>query len=376
MYKFLKILFQERLTLERNSEADLDALARQQRQLIERAEAQQETDLRLQSKKLRSEQERELKQFRENFKQDLRLVKQEVDLLPKEKRKSAFKVRKEKLEAEHVEREGLFLAKLSENYDTSLRRLSDSHREKIALTERQFLQQKQQMMRAREAALWELEERQIQERQQLLKRQLKDIFFLQRHQMLIRHEKELEQMKRMNQRKEEELIKRQTIERRNLPKRIRNEMKTREMMFRESLRISISSQLALNPDAEREKLKKFQEDEKKRYTSEQKRFELKHARQLEEVRAQSDATIKELEQLQNEKRKMLMEHETMKLKEQEEAYLKELKEWKAQLKPRKAVRVQVVWRWYDLQVFARLCTNHTFQQFSKFLVKRKNERWF
>jgi STE20-like kinase len=32
---------------------------------------------------------------------------------------------------------------------------------------------------------------------------------------------------------------------------------------------------------------------------------------------------------------MLMEHETMKLKEQEEAYSRELKEWKSQLKPRK-----------------------------------------
>ncbi|XP_016845889.1 serine/threonine-protein kinase 10 isoform X3 [Nasonia vitripennis] len=323
---------QERQMLERTAEADLDALVRQQRQQLDRAEAQQEADLRLASKKIRAEQERELKQFREGLKQDLRLLKQEVDLMPKEKRKSAFKVRKEKLEQEHEEREKLFLEKLNESHETSLRRLSDSHREKIALMERQFLQQKQQLLRAREAAIWELEERQIHERQQLLKRQLKDIFFLQRHQMLIRHEKELEQMKRMNQRKEEELVKRQTIERRNLPKRIRNEMKAREMMFRESMRIST---LVSDPDAERDKLKKFQENEKKRYRAEQQRFELKHARQLEEMRASSDATIKELEQLQNEKRKMLMEHESIKLKEQEETYTKELREWKTLLKPRK-----------------------------------------
>ncbi|XP_033324735.2 sterile20-like kinase isoform X2 [Megalopta genalis] len=326
---------QERQLLERNAETDLETLGRQQRQQIERAEAQQEADLRLASKKIRSEQERELKQFRESLKQELRLLKQEVDLMPKDKRKSAFKIRKEKLEAEHEEREKHFLDKLNESHELSLRRLSDSHREKIALMERQFLQQKQQLMRAREAAIWEQEERHIHEKQQLLKKQLKDIFFLQRHQMLIRHEKELEQMKRMNQRKEEELVKRQTVERRNLPKRIRNEMKAREMMFRESMRISISAVIAPDPDAEREKLKKFQENEKKRYRAEQQRFELKHSRQLEEVRAQSDATIKELEQLQNEKRKMLMEHETLKLKELEEAYGKELREWKAQLKPRK-----------------------------------------
>lgn len=56
----------------------------------------------------------------------------------------------------------------------------------------------------------------------------------------------------MLQRKEEELVKRQTVERRALPKRIRAERKARDMMFRESLRISTN----LDPDAERDKLKK------------------------------------------------------------------------------------------------------------------------
>lgn len=76
-------------------------------------------------------------------------------------------------------------------------------------------------------------------------------------QMLIRHEKELEQMKRMNQRKEEDLVKRQALEKRALPKRIRSEMKAREMMFRESMRIS----MAVNPDPEmeRNRLKKVRQ---------------------------------------------------------------------------------------------------------------------
>jgi hypothetical protein len=72
--------------------------------------------------------------------------------------------------------------------------------------------------------------------------------------MLIRHDKEREQIKRMNQRKEEELIKRQAVEKRALPKRIRSEMKAREMMFRASMRISMSS--PPDPDEERDKLKK------------------------------------------------------------------------------------------------------------------------
>lgn len=67
----------------------------------------------------------------------------------------------------------------------SLKRLGDDHRERIALLERQFLQQKHQLLRSRESALWEMEERHLHEKHQLAKRQLKDIFFLQRHQVLL-----------------------------------------------------------------------------------------------------------------------------------------------------------------------------------------------
>merc|ERR1719284_281671 len=252
------------------------------------------------------------------------------------RRKEALKMRKDQLEREHIDRERHFVDRLNESHESHMKRLSDTHREKIALLDRQFLQQKQQLMRAREAALWEMEERQLHERHQLAKRQLKDMFFLQRHQMLVHHEKELDHLKRMMERREEEMAKNQAVERRALPKRIRAEMKAREMMYRESLRISVTNlQEVITPMEEKDRFKKFQEAEKKRYRAEQQRFEMKHSKQLEEARAGSQAAVKELEQLQNEKRKMLMEHETSKLKELDESYAKESKDWKADLKPRK-----------------------------------------
>ncbi|XP_053671494.1 STE20-like serine/threonine-protein kinase [Anopheles nili] len=322
---------QERLQLERTFEADMDVLARQHRQTVEKFEQQQEAELRNTSKKIRAEQERDLKLFRDSLKQEIRLLKQEVDLLPKEKRKDEFRKRKTQMEFEHEEREKAFLSSLSENHELALRRISEIYREKLSATDKGYLQQKQTALRTREAMLWELEEKHIHDKHQLAKRHVKDICFMQRHQMIIRHEKELDQIKRMITRKEEELLKRQTIERRALPKRIRAERKARDMMFRESLRISMTT----DPEVEREKLKKFQEQEKKRYNQEQLRFETKHSKQLEELRATSDGSIKELEQLQNEKRKQLLEHETAKLRECDEGLQKELREWKAQLMPRK-----------------------------------------
>lgn len=325
---------QELTTLLRDYDNDLEALNRTQKQQVEKAEQQQDLDLKYASRRIRAEQERELKAFRESLKNEAKLLKQEVELMPKEKRKDMFRVRKEKMDLDQAEKERLFVEKLNEQHELSMKRLSDSHREKIALLEKQFLQQKQQLLRAREAALWELEERHLHEKHQLAKKQLKDGFFLQRHQMLIRHEKELEQVKRLNLRREDELLKRQALERRQLPKRIRSEMKTRELMFKESLRISLHGGPD-SPDEDKDRLRKFQEAEKKRYKAEHQRQELKHRRQLEELKAAADATIKELEQLQNEKRKMLMEHETQKLKQLDEEHGNELREWKANLKPRK-----------------------------------------
>ncbi|KAG5676776.1 hypothetical protein PVAND_006585 [Polypedilum vanderplanki] len=334
---------QERLALERTYEADMDVLARQHKQTVEKYEQQQENELRNTSKKIRMEQERELKLFRDALKQELRLLKQEIDLLPKDKRKDEFRKRKTSMEVEHEEREKQFLANLSEQHEIALRRISEIYREKMAATEKSYLQQKQTAMRTREAMLWELEEKHIHEKHQLSKRHVKELCFMQRHQMIIRHEKELDQIKKMLQRKEEELIKRQTIEKRALPKRIRAERKARDMMFRESLRISVHH----DPKAEEEKIKKFQEQEKKRYMQEQQRFETKHIKQLEELRANCDSTIRELEQMQNEKRKALLEHESAKLKECDEALQREMREWKAMLMPRKQKILDEIWLQID-----------------------------
>ncbi|XP_061394554.1 serine/threonine-protein kinase 10 [Musca vetustissima] len=323
---------QERASLEKTYESDMDALARQHKQLIEKTEQAQEHELRTSSKRIRAEQEKELKIFRENLKQEIHLLKQEVDLLPKDKRKDEFKQRRSAMELDHEEKERAFLDALKERHELLLRRLSEKHRDHLATIHRNFLQQKQNAMRTREALLWELEEKQLHERHQLSKRHVKEMCFMQRHQMIVRHEKELDQVKRMLQRKEEDLLKKQALEKRALPKRIRAERKARELMFRESLRIS---SINLDPEVERERFKKFQEQDKKRYTQEERRFEIKHQKQLEELRATRESTIRELEQLQNEKRKALVEHEHAKLAQIDDRLKAELREWKDQLVPRK-----------------------------------------
>lgn len=62
---------------------------------------------------------------------------------------------------------------------------------------------------------------------------------------------EIEQMKRSNQSKEEEMQHRHVLEKKRLPKILKQESKTRSLMFKQSLRLSIQG----NPDDERAKLK-------------------------------------------------------------------------------------------------------------------------
>lgn len=179
----------EMANLLRNHENELEALNRQQKSLVEKAEQQQEVDLKFASKKIRQEQEREIKHFRESLKNEIKLMKQEIELLPKDQRKDAYKVRKEKLDAELSEKDRLFVQSRNDEHDATIRKLSDSHREKIAILERQFMEQRHKLLRDSEAANWSAEKKHMEERQLLAKRQLQDIFYLQRHQLLTRHEK-------------------------------------------------------------------------------------------------------------------------------------------------------------------------------------------
>ena len=76
----------------------------QQKKQVDKAEEQQHVDLKVTSKKIRAEQEKELKAFREGLKQELKLLKHEVELLPKDRRKEELKARKERMEKDQQNR--------------------------------------------------------------------------------------------------------------------------------------------------------------------------------------------------------------------------------------------------------------------------------
>ncbi|KAM6416145.1 STE20-like serine/threonine-protein kinase isoform 1-T1 [Rhynochetos jubatus] len=291
---------QEMTGKKRQYDQEIENLEKQQKQTIERLEQEHTNRLRDEAKRIKAEQEKELSKFQNVLKN------------------------KKKEEQE-------FVQKQQQELDASLKKIIQQQKTELATIERDCLNNKQQLMRAREAAIWELEERHLQEKHQLFKQQLKDQYFMQRHQLLKRHEKETEQMQRYNQRLIEELKNKQTQERARLPKIQRSEAKTRMAMFKKSLRINSLA----SPDQDREKIKQFAVQEEKRQKNERLAQHQKHENQMRDLQLQCEANIRELHQLQNEKCHLLVEHETQKLKELDEEHSQELKEWREKLRPRK-----------------------------------------
>ncbi|KAF1594132.1 STE20-like serine/threonine-protein kinase, partial [Eudyptes chrysocome] len=322
---------QEMTSKKRQYDQEIENLEKQQKQTIERLEQEHTNRLRDEAKRIKAEQEKELSKFQNMLKNKKKEVLCEVEKAPKELRKELMKRKKEELAQSQHAQEQEFVQKQQQELDASLKKIIQQQKTELATIERDCLNKKQQLMRAREAAIWELEERHLQEKHQLLKQQLKDQYFMQRHQLLKRHEKETEQMQRYNQRLIEELKNKQTQERARLPKIQRSEAKTRMAMFKKSLRINSLA----SPDQDREKIKQFAVQEEKRQKNERLAQHQKHENQMRDLQLQCEANIRELHQLQNEKCHLLVEHETQKLKELDEEHSQELKEWREKLRPRK-----------------------------------------
>ncbi|GAB1302520.1 STE20-like serine/threonine-protein kinase [Apodemus speciosus] len=322
---------QEMLNKKRQYDQEIENLEKQQKQTIERLEQEHTNRLRDEAKRIKGEQEKELSKFQSMLRNRKKEVINEVEKAPKELRKELMKRRKEELAQSQHAQEQEFVQKQQQELDGSLKKIIQQQKAELANIERECLNNKQQLMRAREAAIWELEERHLQEKHQLLKQQLKDQYFMQRHQLLKRHEKETEQMQRYNQRLIEELKNRQTQERARLPKIQRSEAKTRMAMFKKSLRINSTA----TPDQDRERIKQFAAQEEKRQKNERMAQHQKHESQMRDLQLQCEANVRELHQLQNEKCHLLVEHETQKLKELDEEHSQELKEWREKLRPRK-----------------------------------------
>lgn len=323
---------QEKAVLTRQYEIDMEALERKQKREIEEAEKVQEEELKQAQKRLKYEQEKDLRAFKERLKQEMKIMKQEMDMLPRHQRKDALRMKKDQMEHENHIKEADFVMQLQKNAEATLTRLTQKHKEKMAALERQFLMQKHLLLRAKENSDWELEEKQMGEKYVLHRKLFKDEYFLLRTQMLARHQKELAQAQKINQEEEDELVRALALDRKKLPKMLRSEAKTRSVMFKESLRISMQS---MTPAEMSEKLRRFDEQENMRIRNALEEHDLKSQRKIAQLKEKHQLAMNELDEMQNEKRKQLLEKERNTMQEHEKKYYSMREQWQADLAPRK-----------------------------------------
>uniref|UniRef100_A0A452IK46 non-specific serine/threonine protein kinase n=1 Tax=Gopherus agassizii TaxID=38772 RepID=A0A452IK46_9SAUR len=342
--------FEQEMTAKKKFfDTELENLERQQKQQIEKMEQDHSLRRREEAKRIRAEQERDYNKFQEHLKQKKKEVKTEAEKLPRYVRKESMKVKTEEFAQKKQERE--FVAKQKEDLELAMNNITVQNRKEICDKERECLNKKQQLMRDREASIWELEEHHLQEKHQLIKQQLKDQYFLQRHELVRKHDKEREQMQRYNQRMIEQLRIRQQQEKARLPKIQRSEGKTRMAMYKKSLHINSSGSMS----EQREKIKQFAQQEEKRQKAERQQQQQKHEFQMKEMSAQCESNANELQQLQNEKCHLLVEHETQKLKALDENHNQHLKDWRDMLRPRKkALEDELNQKKWEQEMFFRL----------------------
>uniref|UniRef100_A0A3B4VBS5 non-specific serine/threonine protein kinase n=1 Tax=Seriola dumerili TaxID=41447 RepID=A0A3B4VBS5_SERDU len=322
---------QEMNTKKKHYDGELETLEKNQKQTIEKMESDHNIRLKDETKRIKSEQERDHHKFQDHMKHKKKEVKQSVDKLPRSQRKESLKHQMNSFQEIKVKEEEKFLSAQKNYLDTTLMKILTNNKKEIAEMERECLNRKHNLVREREATIWDMEEKNLYERHQLLKQQLKDQYFLQRHQLLKKHEKEQEQMQCYNQRMIEILKARQQQEKNRMPKIQRSEAKTRMAMFKKSLRINSTG----SASEDREKIKQFSQQEDKRQKSERLHQQQKHENQMREMIGQCESNIRELQQLQNEKCHLLVENETQRLKHLDEQHNQLMKEWRDQLKPRK-----------------------------------------
>jgi STE20-like kinase len=179
----------------------------------------------------------------------------------------------------------------------------------------------------------------MEQRCNVIRKHVRDFFYLQRHLMLSKQEKDLEHLRQLNVKLEEDLIRRQNEEKRLFLKSLRQEQRSRREMYRRSLYIvpaaNAIDSTKISPDEEKRKIKEFEEREKERFENEIQRLTIRHMKQLEEYRIKADNIMKDLDDEQRLKRKQLVDAETKCLKDVDDRYNQEYGYWQNRLRSRK-----------------------------------------
>ncbi|KAK6321183.1 hypothetical protein J4Q44_G00081590 [Coregonus suidteri] len=292
---------QEMTSKKQYYDGELERVEKQYVQQSSRMETEHTARLREDARRLKSQQERELN------------------------RKGAV------LKAQPRE-EARYLQKQQQELNETLQKGVQEHKRKVASMEWDITVKTQQLKRARESVIWEMEQRHLQEKYHLFKQQVKEQYSLQRQQVTKRHSKDTDRASQFHRALLDEQRAQQAQEKTKLQRAQRTEAKARLANFKLELKI-----MGLSGPEHRQHLTLFMSSEEGRQREERQSLQQVQEGQLREVQEQCDGNMSELQELQNEKLQLLVDMEKKKIRRLEDEHTLELNEWKDKLACRKEV---------------------------------------
>ncbi|MBN3297910.1 STK10 kinase, partial [Amia calva] len=292
---------QEMTSKKQYYDGELERVERQSRQMSTRLETEHTQRLRDEAQRLKAQQDRELSRRGAVLKAQ-----------PKEEQR--------------------FMQRQQQELNEVLQRAVQEHKRRVSALEWESTTKTQQLKRARESVIWELEQRHLQEKYHLFKQQVKEQLSLQRQQLCKRHGKDKERASRFHQTLLEEQRAQCAQERARLLRTQRAQLKAQLTQ----LKLALKGQ-GLSGQEVRQRLSQVQCEEESAQKEQRQALQQRQEREQRELQEQCNTNIAELQQLQLEKLQVLVDREKRKIRTLEEEHTLELNEWKDRLATRKEV---------------------------------------
>ncbi|CAF0754749.1 unnamed protein product [Rotaria sordida] len=327
---------------------ELQTMEQKQKIEIERESVLLTNEYNKKMKQIKIDQEKELKLFREQIREQFKQIKREFDspyntannpMYLNNNGTQSIKDRKEQLKRYLVEkenesfiREKQFIDNQQQTLENQLKTIENYHKQRIQILERQFLIEKQNLLKTKEQALWEIDEHELRSRYDLLRKQTKSFYSLFRTMLAQQSEKELQQLDDQMRFERDTLEARLNDDRREWPRTWKKMQKTRNKQFRQQLIIN-------KTPFEEEKilLKKFENDENERRRIHEDRLKEKHRRLIQNLQNKHQTTKNELLLVQRQKLEQCVEFETRKLQELQSTFESDWIEFRNTQKTRKLI---------------------------------------
>eukprot|EP00040_Diaphanoeca_grandis_P029413 m.172303 g.172303 ORF g.172303 m.172303 type:complete len:815 (+) comp31679_c0_seq2:141-2585(+) len=300
-----------------DKEAAKTASANQKLSAAEKVRFEKElaTDKTKELNAIKVSKERRLKEFKaEKVKEIKEFLKDTDPSIPKSERANEKKRNKEAAKERTDLEEKTLIEKLDAESIEKTALLVSSQLEKLRAKEESLLKSEQTLLKDTERDRLDLVERHLRERHMMLKHQLKATFWMQKHQMHYRHEKECDQLRKIQDKKISTLEKKFVHDQKTLPRKQKQATKKKKADLQKSL----------SKEEKTEKISQLEVDETRRTQAEATVMETTYTGALDSLKQAAMDETEELRQMQGTKKQLLVANEAEKVEELERAQLVEV----------------------------------------------------